>query len=220
MEGTYRPASARGSVAIALLLLMGLLAAISALHFLSAFDLADRAARSALRPGEAAAFDDLTQTLGRLELAGLILTGIAWFVWLHRSVANARSLGVQTEATPGWSVSWWFIPFANLVKPYRILRSLFDGLVSGSGRIVGFWWGCYLIAGFISEFAALQRPETLAALRVYAGSFLLADTLRIVAAILGALMVWRIDEGTDDLAQTRATPSAVALGSPSEATPR
>ena len=77
MEGTYRPASARGSVAIALLLLMGLLAAISALHFLSAFDLADRAARSALRPGEAAAFDDLTQTLGRLELAGLILTGIA-----------------------------------------------------------------------------------------------------------------------------------------------
>ncbi len=220
MEGTYRPASARGSVAIALLLLMALLAAISALHFLSAFDLADRAARSALRPGEAAAFDDLTQTLGRLELAGLILTGIAWFVWLHRSVANARSLGVQTEATPGWSVGWWFIPFANLVKPYRILRSLFDGLVSGSGRIVGFWWGCYLIAGFVSEFAALQRPETLAALRVYAGSFLLADTLRIVAAILGARMVWTIDEGIDDLAQTRAMPSAMALGSPSEVTPR
>jgi len=220
MEGTYRPASARGSVAIALLLLMGLLAAISALHFLSAFDLADRAARSALRPGEAAAFDALTQTLGRLELAGLILTGIAWFVWLHRSVANARSLGVQTEATPGWSVGWWFIPFANLVKPYRILRSLFDGLVSGSGRIVGFWWGCYLIAGFISEFAALQRPETLAALRVYAGSFLLADTLRIVAGILAARMVWRIDEGTEDLALTRAMPSAMPLGSPSEATPR
>jgi len=220
MEGTYRPASARGSVAIALLLLMALLAAISALHFLSAFDLADRAARSALRPGEAAAFDDLTQTLGRLELAGLILTGIAWFVWLHRSVANARSLGVQTEATPGWSVGWWFIPFANLVKPYRILKSLFDGLASGSGRIVGFWWGCYLIAGFVSEFAALQRPETLAALRVYAGSFLLADTLRIVAAILAARMVWTIDEGIDDLAQARAMPSAMALGSPSEATPR
>jgi len=220
MEGTYRPASARGSVAIALLLLMALLAAISALHFLSAFDLADRAARSAVRPGEATAFDDLTQTLGRLEFAGLVLTGIAWFVWLHRSVANARSLGVQTEATPGWSVGWWFIPFANLVKPYRILRSLFDGLVSGSGRIVGFWWGCYLIAGFVSEFAALQRPDTLAALRVYAGSFLLADTLRFVAAILAVRMVWTIDEGTEDLARTKATPNAVPLGSPSEATRR
>ncbi len=134
MEGTYRPASARGSVAIALLLLMALLAAISALHFLSAFDLADRAARSALRPGEAAAFDDLTQTLGRLELAGLILTGIAWFVWLHRSVANARSLGVQTEATPGWSVGWWFIPFANLVKPYRAAGSSDSGGGATSSR--------------------------------------------------------------------------------------
>src|SRR5436190_12298738 len=216
MEGTYRPSSARGSVAIALLLLMALLAAIAALHFFSAFDIASRAARAALRPGEAAAFDEFTLTLGRLELAGSILTGIAWFVWLHRAVANARSLGVQTEATPGWSVGWWFIPFANLVKPYRILRSLCDGLVSGSSTIVAYWWGCYLIAGFVSEFAALQRPETLAALRVYAGSFLLADTLRIVAGILAARMVWTIDEGIDDLAQTRAMPSAMALGSPSE----
>ena len=219
MEGTYRPSSARGSVAIALLLLMALLAAASALHFFSAFDLADRAARAALRPGEATAFDDLTQTLARLELAGSVLTGIAWFVWLHRGVANARSLGVQTAATPGWSVGWWFIPFANLVKPYQILRSLFGGVVSGSSTIVGFWWACYLLAGLVGNFAALQRPETLAALRVYAASFLLTDLLRIAAAILAALMVWRIDEGTDSLARTRAMPSAAPVGSPSEATP-
>jgi|SRR2546421_7317235 len=219
MEGTYRPSSARGSVAIALLLLMALLAAASALHFSSAFDLADRAARGALRPGEATAFDDLTQTLARLELAGSVLTGIAWFVWLHRAVANARSLSVQTAATPGWSVGWWFIPFANLVKPYQILRSLFDGLVSGSGRIVGFWWGCYLLAGLVGNFAALQRPETLAALRVYAGSFLLTDTLRLAAAILAAFMVWTIDEGTESLARKAALPSAAPAGSPSEATP-
>ncbi len=137
VEGTYRPASARGSVAIALLLLSGLLAGISAFHFLSAFDLADRAARLVLRPGEATGFDDLTATLGGLELGLSILTAMAWFVWLHRAVANARSLGVQTEATPGWSVGWWFIPFANLIKPYRILRLLFHGLVG--------------------EFASLQR---------------------------------------------------------------
>jgi uncharacterized BrkB/YihY/UPF0761 family membrane protein len=115
MEGIYRPSSARGSVAIALLLLSGLLAAAGALHFFSAFDLASRAARTALRPGEAAAFDDFTLTLGRLELAGSILTGLAWFIWLHRAVANARSLGVPTECTPGWAVGWWFVPFANLV---------------------------------------------------------------------------------------------------------
>jgi hypothetical protein len=88
----------------------------------AAFDLADRAARSALRPGEAVAFDGTTQTLARLEIA------------------------------------------------YQILRSLFCGLVSGSARIVGFWWACYLLAGVVANFAALQRPGTLDALRVYAGS--------------------------------------------------
>jgi hypothetical protein len=219
MEGTYRPTSTRGSIAIALLLLSGLLAAVAAMHFFSAFDIANRAARAALRPGEAAAFDDLTLTLGRLELAGLILTGIAWFIWLHRAVANARSLGVDTAATPGWAVGWWFVPFANLVKPYRILRSLFDGLVSGSSAIVAYWWGCYLIAGFVGEFAVLQHPDTLAALRVFAGSYFTSEALRVVAAILAALMVWKIDEGTETAARTAATPSAAPLPSPSEATP-
>jgi hypothetical protein len=219
MEGTYRPSSTRGSIAIALLLLSGLLAAVAALHFFSAFDLANRAARAALRPGEAAAFDDLTLTLGRLELAGSILTGIAWFMWLHRAVTNARSLGVDTAATPGWAVGWWFIPFANLVKPYQILRSLFDGLVSGSSAIVAYWWGCYLIAGFVGEFAVLQHPDSLSALRVFAGSYFTSEALRVVAAILAALMVWKIDEGTETAARTAATPSAAPLPSPSEATP-
>jgi hypothetical protein len=219
MEGTYRPSSTRGSIAIALLLLSGLLAAVAALHFFSAFDIANRAARAALRPGEAAAFDDLTVTLGRLELAGSILTGIAWFIWLHRAVANARSLGVDTAATPGWAVGWWFIPFANLVKPYQILRSLFDGLVSGSSAIVAYWWGSYLIAGFVGNFAVLQHPDTLAALRVFAGSYFTSEGFRVVAAILAALMVWKIDEGTETAARTATTPSAAPLPSPSEATP-
>jgi hypothetical protein len=217
MEGTYRPSSARGSVAIALLLLAGLLAAVGAVHFFSAFDLASRAARAPLRPGEAAAFDEFTLMLGRLELASSILTGIAWFVWLHRAVANAQSLGVQTESTPGWAVGWWFIPFANLVKPYRILRSLFDGLVSGSPTIVLYWWGCYLIAGFVGEFASLQHPDTLAALRVFAGSYFTSEAFRFVAAILAAWMVWKIDEGTETAARTAAMPSAAPAGSPSEA---
>ena len=219
MEANYRPSSARGKVAIALLLLMGLLAAVTAVHFFSGLDLADRGARSALRPGEATAFDDRTQILSQLALAGTILTAIAWFLWLHRAVANARGLGVPTDATPGWSVGWWFIPFANIVKPYRILRSLYDGVGSGGSGIVGAWWGCYLIAAVLGEFAQLQSSPTWAAFRVYSGSFLACDVFRVVSACLAALLVWTIDEGIASFAVTRAAPNATPLGSPSEATP-
>jgi hypothetical protein len=217
MEGTYRPSSARGKVAIALLLLMGLLAAATAAHFFSGFDLADRLARSALRPGEATAFDNRTQTLTQFAAVGSIVTAIAWFVWLHRAVANARSLDVPTEATPGWSVGWWFIPFANLVKPYRIVRSLFDGVGSGGGGIVGAWWGCYLIAAALGEFAAFQTSPTTDAFRIYAGSFLASDVFRVAAAILAALLVWTIDEGIASFALNKAVPNAASIGSPSEA---
>jgi hypothetical protein len=219
MEGNYRPSAARGKVAIALLLLMGLLAAITAVHFFTAFDLADRAARSALRPADATAFDNRTQKLSQLALFGSIATAVAWFVWLHRAVANARSLGVPTEATPGWSVGWWFIPFANLVKPYRILRSLYDGVGSGGNGIVGAWWGSYLIAAVLGEFAALQSSPTPDAFRIYAGSYLACDLFRVASAILAALLVWTIDEGIATFAQKKAVPSAASLGSPSEATP-
>ena len=198
---------------------MGVLAVVTAVHFFSGLDLADRGARSALRPGEATAFDDRTQILAQLALAGSILTALAWFVWLHRAVANARSLGVPTEATPGWSVGWWFIPFANIIKPYRILRSLYDGVGTGGGGIVGAWWGCYLIAGVLGEFAQLQSSPTWAAFRTYTLSFLACDVFRVIAAILAALLVWTIDEGIASLAQNRALPNAAPIASASEATP-
>ena len=84
---------------------------------------------------------------------------------------------------------------------------------------MAYWWGCYLIAGFVGEFAVLQHPDTLAALRVFASSYFTSEALRLVAAILAALMVWKIDEGTETTARTGATPSAAPLPSPSEATP-
>jgi hypothetical protein len=91
--------------------------------------------------------------------------------------------------------------------------------VSGSSTIVAYWWGCYLIAGFVGEFAVLQHPETLDALRVYAGSYFTSEALRVIAAVLAALMVWKIDEGTETVARTALAPSAAPVVSPSEATP-
>ena len=117
------------------------------------------------------------------------------------------------------SVGWWFIPFANIVKPYRILRSLYDGVGSGGGGIVGAWWGCYLIAAVLGEFAQLQSSPTWAAFRIYAGSFLGSGVFRVAAAILAGLLVWTIDEGIASLAMNKAAPNAAPLRSPSEATP-
>jgi hypothetical protein len=200
----------RARVAVLFLLGMALLAAIAALHFFSTFDLVDRAARGALRPGEARAFDDLTVTLGRIELAGQVVTGIAWFVWLHRAVANVRAVGGQTAFTPGWAVGWWFIPFANLVQPYRILRSLLNRLDAPSTGLVAYWWGCYLTAGFLGTVASLQRPANLNDLRIFAATFLGLDLIRAAAAVLAVLLVREIEQRIERTARARLTPAPVS----------
>jgi hypothetical protein len=87
-------------------------------------------------------------------LAGLggcwvnLATPIAFLMWLHRAVRQARALGVDVGATPGWAVGCWFIPFWNMVKPYRVVRDLLRGLggekALASATHLLLWWGLWL----------------------------------------------------------------------------
>ncbi len=91
--------------------------------------------------------------LGHLIL--YLVTAILFFVWIHRANSNARALGARgMRFTPGWCVGWWFVPFANLVQPYRCVRETWDasqpptpgkGPVNWKadavgGRVVAIWW--------------------------------------------------------------------------------
>src|SRR5687767_1529604 len=48
-------------------------------------------------------------------------------MWIHRAHANLRDAGTDgLEFTPGWAVGWYFIPFANLIKPFQAMRELWN----------------------------------------------------------------------------------------------
>lgn len=208
----YRPAAGRARAAQICLAAMGVLAVLSAIHFLSGFDLVERAVRGSLRGGEAEAFDDRTASLAQLGVVGLLTTGVLWFVWLHRAVANARALGRPTEFTPGWAVGWWFVPLANAVRPYQIIRSLVDALGAPDNSRVLWWWGSYFAAGFFAYFASFLRVPDLDGLRVFLGSSLIAEALRAAAAILAFRLVGEIERRSEQVAVPKVSP---AYGSPS-----
>ena len=208
----YRPAANRARAAQICLAAMGVLAVLSAIHFLSGFDLVERAVQGRLRDGDADAFDERTASLARLGLVGLLTTGVLWFFWLHRAVANARALGRPTEFTPGWAVGWWFVPLANVVRPYQIVRSLMDELGAPDNRPVLWWWGSYLAAGIFANFASFLRVPDLDGLRVFLGSSLIAEVLRAVAAILAFRLVGEIERRSEQVAAAMVSPE---YGSPS-----
>ena len=58
----------------------------------------------------------------------LVATAIVFIIWQLRSAKNNEVLGrIQPRYTSGWSIGGWFIPFANLVIPVRILQDLWQG---------------------------------------------------------------------------------------------
>lgn len=115
--------------------------------------------------------------LSGLEALARLATIVMFLVWLYRIYTNFPALRVQhLDFTPGWAVGWWFIPFANLVKPYQVVTEAwresdpdFDeqfGYLSSSGGSswqFPVWWGTFILGNIsarISEMAA-QDPQAI-----------------------------------------------------------
>lgn len=71
---------------------------------------------------------------------------VIWCIWQHRVHKALRSsTSSEMRFTPGWAVGWWFVPFANLVQPFRVMReasSTGKEPPAVSRRLLGWWWAC------------------------------------------------------------------------------
>ncbi len=52
---------------------------------------------------------------------GVAITYIQWF---RRAYHNLKKAGHHLEMGEGWAAGAWFVPFANLVMPYRIMKEI------------------------------------------------------------------------------------------------
>ncbi len=109
----------------------------------------------------------LVGLVGALEILLTLATIVVFLIWEHRSFSNLSPLQAKNlEFSPGWAVGWWFIPFANLVKPYQAMKELWResdpdydediGFLSSNYGVpvfFGFWWACWLISNVISRIA-------------------------------------------------------------------
>jgi Domain of unknown function (DUF4328) len=56
----------------------------------------------------------------------LVFAVVFFSIFIHRAASNVRALGrYGMEYTPGWCVGWFFVPFANLYRPYRAVAEVF-----------------------------------------------------------------------------------------------
>jgi hypothetical protein len=120
------------------------------------------------RQGATISEAEVTRALDRSGFVGLVIlilfvgSGILWLVWQHRGHGNLRVAGAdRLRFTPGWAVGWWFVPFANLVKPFQSVRELWkasDGAPQWSQTrtwpVIGWWWAGYLVFNVLDGVAS------------------------------------------------------------------
>jgi hypothetical protein len=106
---------------------------------------------------EALASDRRVQAVAVGALFLAIVTMIVWLVWQHRGQRNLVGMGVRgLRFTPGWAVGWWFVPIANVWKPFQTVRELWRGsrpdAVDSSWpgertwSTIGWWWALFLLS--------------------------------------------------------------------------
>lgn len=122
-------------------------------------DIRDGRIASASIDAAADANDTRQQVIGIVMFLLYLVTGICFLVWIHRANSNARALGAQDmKFTPGWAVGWYFIPVANLWKPYQAMKEIWQASANPAGwqsetrgAILPIWWFLFLATNVLSN---------------------------------------------------------------------
>ncbi len=129
------------------------------------------AQRALLREGEAAGltvddtYADMPLHLVMAPVLQLLVLVACWVIiamWIYRMASNTRFLAGanKMDYTPGWAVGWYFIPFANLWKPYQAMKEIWTLNVvrdRDSSELIAMllplWWFLWLVWNFVSNAA-------------------------------------------------------------------
>lgn len=98
---------------------------------------------------------------GLADVVLTLITVVFFSMWIYRAAANIVAAGtVGFDYTPGWAVGWFFVPIANLFKPYAAMRQIWNASHGGQGDeleraegMLAIWWGTWILANIASNIA-------------------------------------------------------------------
>lgn len=152
-------------------------------------------------------FEALYVFVGVAMIIVAIATIILWCMWLHRAAKNVIDADFSDfDSTPAWAVGWHFIPFANLFKPFEIMRKIWNASTGAStvldspAPIISRWWAAWLTAGFAGNISTRIALQGETADTLYLGTVLAAisSIATFVAIPTAMLMLQTITQGQSE----------------------
>jgi hypothetical protein len=151
-------------------------------------------------------------TIGVGVLIVFVLTVIAFLMWTYRAYKNLPALGAKgLEHTPGWAVGWYFVPIANLAKPYSVTAEIVrhsnpEGVGVNARAIstanVGRWWATYIISGGLGWMARTMinggaESHSIDSMMSGFATDMVGDLIRIVAAVFAIMLISQVDKNQE-----------------------
>jgi len=140
---------------------------------------------------EANANDARQRLVGLGYFAVFAVTGITFLKWIHRANLNCHGFGAKDmRFTPGWAVGYYFIPFVNLVRPYQVMKEIWqvsknpqNWLSVSAGGLVILWWSLQIASGFLEQlsFRLAMHAESIFDLQI-------ATLISIFSGVVGVVL--------------------------------
>jgi uncharacterized protein DUF4328 len=153
-------------------------------------------------PGAEASNDLRQQVIAGLRVVNFVVVIVLFCIWIYRANYNARQLGAaDMQFSPGWAVGWYFIPIANLWKPYQAMREIWQASANPAlwqhqprGSILPLWWTFFLLSNFLgnASFRLSLRANTLPDLIVAGAVQAANDVADIVSTAIALVLVTQI----------------------------
>jgi hypothetical protein len=205
--GTWSVYLLAGQIALMLVLIAALFHRIGLMHGIDA---------GVTSYGQLHAADRLVRLTSDLLAIVFIVTAVMWCRWQYGAQTIVDELTSEPLLfTPGWAVGWWFVPFANLVMPFRTLRELWKASHGGdswedipTSAVISIWWLSWAMVFALGVFHAflsfhigpsktrVVTPAVLASLDSWTIGTLLARTVAASLALLIVRQVVSLQEAT------------------------
>lgn len=140
-----------------------------------------------------------------------VLAAIAIPMWFYRAHDNLKILKKKLSFTSGWAAGWFFVPFANLVYPAKVMKEIHNGTrvaydsknrklrLMPMSAIVILWWAAYIISGLFSRISTGLIDDT--KVGNYGNNYTLSLILFLVSVMLSLVSALALNKLVNEITQ-------------------
>ncbi len=157
--------------------------------------------------------DLLTGLASLALLVTLITSGVLTLKWIYRVTMNSHTLASGVRVSPPWSIGWFFVPFANLFKPFQAVDDAWKISLSperwrsqSTPALLRWWWGLWITTSILdnASFRLQMRTHDVGMARFTSGLDVVSDTLWIALSLVLIRLVRKLSDQQSSTLSTTA----------------